>query len=199
MDTPDLSPKAAEIALCAQSLLATRGYNGFSYADISEAVLISKASIHHHFPSKAELVQTVLRRYRAQGRAGLAALEKQVTDPLARLHAYTGYWGACIRDGSSAFCICAMLGSELSAVPELVADEVRGHFLDLAAWLTSLLEQGAAKGIFKLRAAPESEAMALMATVHGGMLAARVYGDAEVFATIVQQGVRQLLAPVRQA
>ena len=199
MDTPDLSPKAAEIALCAQSLLATRGYNGFSYADISEAVLISKASIHHHFPSKAELVQTVLRRYRAQGRVGLAALEKQVTDPLARLHAYTGYWEACIRDGSSAFCICAMLGSELSAVPELVADEVRGHFLDLAAWLTSLLEQGAAKGVFKLHAAPESEAMALMATVHGGMLAARVYGDAEVFATIVQQGVRQLLAPVRQA
>ena len=199
MDTPDLSPKAAEIALCAQSLLATRGYNGFSYADISEAVLISKASIHHHFPSKAELVQTVLRRYRAQGRAGLAALEKQVADPLARLHAYTGYWEACIRDGSSAFCICAMLGSELSAVPELVADEVRGHFLDLTAWLTSLLEQGAARGIFKLRAAPESEAMALMATVHGGMLAARVYGDAEVFATIVQQGVRQLLAPVRQA
>ena len=198
MDTPDLSPKAAEIALCAQSLLATRGYNGFSYADISEAVLISKASIHHHFPSKAELVQTVLRRYRAQGRAGLAALEKQVTDPLARLHAYTGYWEACIRDGSSAFCICAMLGSELSAVPQVVADEVRGHFLDLAAWLTSLLEQGAARGIFKLRAAPESEAMALMATVHGGMLAARVYGDSEVFATIVQQGVRQLLAPVRQ-
>ena len=198
MDNPDLSPKAAEIALCAQSLLATRGYNGFSYADISEAVRISKASIHHHFPSKAELVQTVLRRYRAQGRAGLAALEKQVTDPLARLHAYTGYWGACIRDGSSAFCICAMLGSELSAVPELVADEVRGHFLDLAAWLTSLLEQGAAKGIFKLRAAPESEAMALMATVHGGMLAARVYGDAEVFATIVQQCVRQLLVPVRK-
>lgn len=198
MDTPDLSPKAAEIASCAQLLLATRGYNGFSYADISEAVLISKASIHHHFPSKAELVQTVLRRYRAQGRVGLAALERQVTDPLARLHAYTGYWEACIRDGSSAFCICAMLGSEFSAVPELVADEVRGHFLDLAAWLTSLLEQGAAKGVFKLRAAPESEAMALMATVHGGMLAARVYGDAEVFATIVQQGVRRLLAPARQ-
>src|SRR5687767_9466094 len=103
----DLSPKAAEIAICAQALLATRGYNGFSYADISEAVHISKASIHHHFPSKAELVQTVLRRYREQGREGLAALQKSVADPLDRLRAYTGYWETCIRDGSSPFCICA--------------------------------------------------------------------------------------------
>jgi len=198
MEFIDLSPKATEIAACAQSLLATRGYNGFSYADISEAVHISKASIHFHFPSKAELVQTVLRRYREQGREGLVALEKQVTDPLARLHAYTGYWEACIREGTSPFCICAMLGSELSAIPDAVADEVRGHFLDLATWLTALLAQGAAQGIFRLRANPQAEAMALMATVHGGMLAARVYGDPDVFATIVQQGVSQLLAPVHQ-
>ena len=194
----DLSPKAAEIAQCAQTLLATRGYNGFSYADISEAVQISKASIHHHFPSKAELVQTVLRRYREQGREGLAALQKTVADPLERLHAYTGYWERCIRDGSSPFCICAMLGSELPAIPEAVAEEVRGHFLDLTGWLALVLEQGAAKGIFRLRTDAASEAMALMAVVHGGMLAARVHGDPGAFATVVKQGVGQLLAPRRR-
>jgi len=36
-----------------------------------------------------------------------------------------------------------------------------------------------------------------MATVHGGMLAARVHGDPEAFATVVQQDVKQLLAPER--
>ena len=198
MEVIDLSPKAAEIATCAQSLLATRGYNGFSYADISEAVHISKASIHFHFPSKAELVQTVLRRYREEGRQALAALEKQVADPLARLYAYTGYWEGCIRDGSAPFCICAMLGSELTAIPAPVADEVRGHFRDLATWLASVLEQGAANGTFRLRTDPSVEALALMATVHGGMLAARVYGDPETFAAVVQQGVAQLLASAHQ-
>lgn len=198
METTDLSPKAAEIAACAQTLLATRGYNGFSYADISEAVHIRKASIHFHFPSKAELVQTVLKRYREQGRVGLAAMEKQIADPLARLRAYTGYWATCIRDGTAPFCICAMLGSELSAIPDSVADEVRGHFRDLDAWLARVLEEGAAKGIFRLRTDPKSEAAALMATVHGSMLAARVSGDPEVFATIVQQSVKQLLAPTQQ-
>lgn len=193
MDSSAISPKAAEIATCARSLLAVRGYNGFSYADISEEVHISKASIHFHFPSKAELVQTVLQRHREQGREGLAALKKQVPDPLARLQAYTGYWAGCIRDGSSPFCIFAMLGSELAAIPDEVAVEVRGHFSELAAWLTATLKEGASKGIFRLRTTPQAEAMALMATIHGGMLAARVHGDPESFATIVQQAVGQLV------
>lgn len=193
MDSPEISPRAAEIATCARSLLAVRGYNGFSYADISAAVHISKASIHHHFPSKAELVRTVLQRHREQGRKGLAALEEQVTDPLVRLRAYTGYWEGCIRDGSSPFCIFAMLGSELAAIPDEVAIEVRGHFSDLVAWLTTTLKDGAEKGVFQLRTTPHAEAEALMATVHGGMLAARVHGDPEAFATIVHQGVGQLM------
>ncbi|MEF9673014.1 TetR family transcriptional regulator [Pseudomonas sp. PCH446] len=49
----ELSAKATEIADYAQSLLALGGYNSFSYADIAERVRITKASIHHHFPSKA--------------------------------------------------------------------------------------------------------------------------------------------------
>ena len=193
MEQMNLSPKAAEIVACARSLLATGGYNGFSYADISAAVNITKASVHHHFSSKAELVQTVVRLYREESRRGMAALEEQTADPLAQLRAYTGYWEGCIRDGTSSFCICAMLASELSAVPDEVAVEVRGHFHDLAAWLASLLTRGATKGTFRLRGPAETEAMGLMATVHGGMLAARAHGDPDVFATIVQRGVGLLL------
>ena len=191
----ELSSRATEIVACAQSLLVSGGYNGFSYADIAQSVCISKASIHHHFPSKAELVQTVLRRYREEGRQGMAALENKIVDPLAQLQAYTGYWETCIRDGSSSFCVCAMLAAELTVIPELVADEIRGHFRDLAAWLASILERGAAKGVFHLRASAESEAMTLMATVHGAMLSARAYGDPSVFALVVQAGVGRLTRP----
>lgn len=190
----ELSAKAAEIVTCARSLLAGGGYNSFSYADISASVQISKASIHHHFPSKAELVQTVLVRYREEGRAGLAALEKQIPDPVAQLQAYTGYWVSCIRDGTAPICICAMLSAELPAVPSQVAAEVRGHFLDLAVWLTSVLVKGAAQGSFSLQTSPEAEAMAFMATVHGAMLSARAYGDPEVFARIVEPLMQRLIS-----
>jgi TetR/AcrR family transcriptional regulator, transcriptional repressor for nem operon len=191
----DLSPRATEIVACAQSLLASGGYNGFSYADIAESVQISKASIHHHFPSKSELVQVVLRRYREQGRMGLAALESANPDPLKQLQAYMAYWETCIRDGSSPFCVCAMLAAEFPVIPPEVADEVRGHFRDLTTWLASLLKRGVKKGVFRLHTGAESEAMALVAAVHGAMLSARAYGDSEVFASIVQGSVRQLTRP----
>ena len=194
MDT-ELSPKAAEIVTCARSLLAAGGYNSFSYANISESVRISKASIHHHFPSKADLVQTVIARYREEARTGMAALERQISDPAAQLQAYTEYWAACIRDSSLPFCICAMLAAELPAIPSAVADEVRGHFSDLAAWLASVLAKGASQGAFSLQASPEAEAMAFMATVHGAMLSARAHGDPKVFVQIVQPLLRRLTSP----
>ena len=190
----DLSPKAAEIVACARTLLAAGGYNGFSYADISERVGISKPSVHHHFASKAELVHAVVKLYRQETRAGLKALD-QIADPAKRLQAYTGYWASCIRDGTASFCVCAMLAAEMMAIPPDVADEVRGHFQDVSTWLASVLKAGAATKDFRLQTSAESEARALLATVHGAMLSARAYGNPKLFATIVQRGVEQLTSP----
>ena len=190
----ELSPKAVEIAAHARSLLAAGGYNSFSYADISKRVQISKASIHHHFPSKAELVKVVVAQYREEARQGLAALERQLDDPLAALKAYVDYWSTCIRDGTSPFCICAMLAAELPTIPPEIADEVRGHFQDLSAWLASVLKKGKARGQFQLHGSAAVEARAFMATVHGAMLAARAFGDPQMFQAIVHPAIARLTA-----
>lgn len=188
----ELSPKAAEIVAHARSLLEAGGYNSFSYADISARVHISKASIHHHFPSKTELVRVVVARYREEAREGMAALEQQLADPLAELNAYADYWSTCIRGGTSSFCICAMLAMELPTIPSEIADEVRQHFQDLTAWLTSVLKKGKAKGQFHLQGSPAIEAKAFMAAVHGAMLAARGSDDPQTFETLVRLSIDKL-------
>ncbi|MEW9570257.1 TetR/AcrR family transcriptional regulator [Rhodanobacter sp. Si-c] len=187
-----LSPKAAEIVTYARLLLEAGGYNSFSYADISARVHISKASIHHHFPSKAELVRIVVARYREEARGGMEALDRELADPLAELKAYVDYWATCIRGGTSSFCICAMLAAELPAIPSEVADEVRGHFQDLTAWLASLFKKGKAKGQLHLQGSPALEAKAFMAAVHGAMLAARGTGDPENFRALAQFSIGRL-------
>jgi len=188
----EFSPRAAEIATHARFFLAAGGYNSFSYADISDRVHISKASIHHHFPSKAELVRAVVAQYREEAREGMDVLDRQLADPLEELNAYADYWSTCIRDGTSSFCICAMLAVELPTIPDEVADEVRGHFQDLTTWLASILKRGMAKGQFHLRGSPAIEAKAFMATVHGAMLAARAFVDPKTFRAIVQPAIRRL-------
>lgn len=113
----ELSAKAREIVACAKALLAVGGYHSFSYADISAAVKISKPSIHHHFPSKAELVETVVAVYREETRAGLAQLERHMSGPFEQLQGYTNFWAACVRDRETSFCVCAMLATEMPTLP----------------------------------------------------------------------------------
>ena len=177
----NLSTTSDEILDCARSLIVAGGYNGFSYADIAEAVGIRKASIHHHFPSKVDLVRTLVARYRGEAVAGLSKLELQASDPLDQLRFYLGYWEACIADANAPFCVCALLASQLPVLPEPIGLEVRAHFLSLSKWLTAVLERGAQNGQLKLTNTPHAEAEAFMATVHGAMLSARAYGDAKAF------------------
>ena len=188
------STTSDDILACARALIVAGGYNGFSYADIAEVVGIRKASIHHHFPGKVDLVRTLVARYRQEAQAGMALLELQVSDPLDLLRAYTGYWEACIADASAPFCVCALLAGQLPVLPEEVALEVRAHFRTLSAWLTSVLERGARHGRFQLTGTARAEAEMFMATVHGAMLSARAYGDPQIFGAVMNPLLERLVS-----
>ncbi|WP_413733560.1 TetR/AcrR family transcriptional regulator [Sodalis sp. RH21] len=191
--TAERSQKANEIISYTRQLLTSGGYRSFSFADISEKVNIRKASIYHHFTSKADLVRTVVAQYRAEAQAGMQILNHKINDPAAELQAYADYWSTCIRDGSSPFCICVMLAAELPTLPPEVAAEVSGHFTDLSDWLAALLRRGENKNVFQLRDIPSAEANLLMATIHGAMLAARAFDDVEIFQQIVQPSINNII------
>ncbi|MBN9083382.1 MAG: TetR family transcriptional regulator [Rhizobiales bacterium 62-17] len=193
----NLSTTSDDILRCARSLIIAGGYNGFSYADISQVVGIRKASIHHHFPSKAELVRTLVARYREEAEVGIAELERHHPEPVDQLRAYTGFWRDCIADGSVTFCVCALLASEIPALPPEIALEVRAYFRALSAWLTSVMERGAKQGTLALSGTARSEAESFMATVHGAMLSARAYGDPKIFDAVTHPLIERL-AVVRQ-
>jgi TetR/AcrR family transcriptional repressor of nem operon len=190
-----LSTQAGRIVDCAQELIAVGGYNGFSYADISERVGITKASIHHYFPKKSDLVRVLVQRYRGVAAAGLATLAEQVPSPFARLNAYATWWATCIGDGSVPICICAMLAAELPALPTDVAVEVRLYFVELAAWLEAAIAAGRDDRSLASELDPAIEAQAFMATVHGAMLSARVSGDPRLFERSVRAALARMAAP----
>lgn len=185
-----------QILDCTRKLIVSGGYNGFSYADISEVVGIRKASIHHHFPTKVDLVRTLVSQYRQDAEVGIAGLEHDVPDPIEQLRAYIGHWAKCIADGSRPFCICALLASELPLLPPDVAVEVRAYFRILSAWLTRVFERASELGSIHIFRPAEVEAELFMATVHGAMLSARVYGDAKVF-ELITTGALDGITPKR--
>ncbi len=157
-----LGETAGKLVGGARQLIMRGGYNGFSYADLAEQFGIRKASIHHHFPSKVDLVVAVVEQGRAGIRAQIAALEEGSPVAMEQLLFYTGYWERCITDQSAPFCLAAVLGAELPSLPPEIAGSVRGHFSDLATWLTHILALGVEQGTMKLESSPAIEAETFM-------------------------------------
>ena len=190
-----LSNTSEDILTCARALIVAGGYNGFSYADIADVVGVRKASIHHHFPNKVDLVKAIVVQHRQATADGIERLQQAIPGPLAMLRAYTQYWEKCIEDLSAPFCVCALLAGELPILPADVAVEVRGYFRFLSGWMASVLERGVQQGTIRLMQPPEVEAEVFMATVHGAMLSARAYGDAKVFGAITAAQLARVEAP----
>ncbi|KUY68586.1 TetR family transcriptional regulator [Burkholderia cepacia] len=190
---------AGRILEAGRQLIMRRGYSGFSYADIADAIDIRKASIHHHFPTKADLAVAVLQQSQAKFDADMALLDASGADALVQMRAYIGYWERCIADDSAPFCVAGMLGAELPALPDEVARAVTAHFDDLAAWLVRVLEAGVKDGIVQPDVSVQTEAATFVALVYGAMLAARAYGNAGMFRDVTGGAVERLAVPRKRA
>jgi TetR/AcrR family transcriptional repressor of nem operon len=173
----------------AHALILERGYNAFSYADLAEQVGIRKASIHHHFPTKADLVEALLLRYRQRIQATSSELASQVPDPHEQIEMFLDHWTRCIEDKSEPICLALVLAAELPSLPGKVAAAVSGHFVEFGAALRHVIE---AAGFPSDEAAGRAEAF--MALFHGAMISARASGDPACFARVTRVAMPLLLA-----
>lgn len=176
----------------AHASIITGGYNSFSYAHIAAVVGIRKASIHHHFPTKLDLVRVLVKKYREDAEAGIAAIERNVEGPLEQVESYAKFWESCIGSPESSYCLCALLATQIPVLPDKIVYEIKAYFRALSAFFASALEHAAEQGIVTLATSARWEAETLMAVMHGAMLSARAYGDPQVFATITEPAIDRL-------
>src|ERR1039458_4825940 len=88
----------------AERLVQVRGFNGFSYADIAAELAITKASLHHHFPSKAGLGEALILLYTERFIDALAAIDAEASAAPAKLNAYAGLYVDVLRE--ERMCLC---------------------------------------------------------------------------------------------
>ena len=177
---------AGRILDVAERLVQTRGYNGFSYADISSELRIRNASVHYHFPSKADLGKRLIARYRENFMAALAGLEADSTDARRRLRAYVDLWAGVLRD-QQRMCLCGMMAADLAALPAVVRTELKRFFDANEEWLVRVLTAGRKAKALRLAGTPEVEARLLTMGLEGAMLVARSYGEPHRFDEIAKR------------
>jgi TetR/AcrR family transcriptional repressor of nem operon len=174
----------------AERLVQTRGFNGFSYADIAAELGITKASLHYHFATKAELGRTLVARYTDAFEGALQKISAEQADAHERLRAYVKLYADVISDGR--MCLCGMVAAEYGTLPVPMQSAIRLFFEFNESWLARVLEQGSQQGCLALRVAPRDMASMLVGALEGEMLVARTYGDAGRFESAARLLIGQL-------
>jgi TetR/AcrR family transcriptional repressor of nem operon len=177
---------AGRILDIAERLVQTRGYNGFSYADISAELRIRNASVHYHFPSKTDLGRKLVARYRENFMAALAGLEAESGDARRRLRRYAGLWARVLRDRDR-MCLCGMMAADIATLPRPVRAEIRRFFDENEAWLVRVITEGRKAKSLRFSSTPEVEARLLTMGLEGAMLVARSYGEPRRFEEIAHR------------
>jgi len=174
------SSKAATAILdVAEQLAQARGYNGFSYADIAAQLGVTKASLHYHFPSKAELGRALIARYQAVFAAALESIDRQAAKPAERLRQYVGLYDAVMRNDR--ICLCGMLAAEYATLPAPMQEGLKLFFDMNERWLTAALLDGRRSGAFSFKESAKERARVFLGALEGAMLVARSYGDPRRF------------------
>lgn len=172
----ELTPSAERVVDAAQRLIQQYGYNGFSYDDISREIDIKKPSIHHHFRTKAELVQTIVQRYGHRFGAALQAIDDSEPDPVQRLARYGALFEATYQQDRR-LCVCGILGAEAASISPAVAEDVRVFFQMNLDWLTATIVAGERAGKLRVRGSAQSQAYGLLSALEGAMMVGRGFGS----------------------
>ena len=184
LDTPQ------RILDVAERLVQTRGFNGFSYADIAEALKVTKASLHYHFPGKADLGKRLIERYEANFLAALARIDAEAKDGREKLKRYVQIYMDVVK--ANRMCLCGMLAAEYGTLPEPMRVEMR-HFFDAnERWLTAVLNEGKKEKVLKFAGSSVEAARALVGSLEGAMMIARSYGDPKRFKAVTERVLADL-------
>ncbi|MFI4977776.1 MAG: TetR/AcrR family transcriptional regulator [Solirubrobacterales bacterium] len=169
----------------AERLVQVRGFNGFSYADVATELAVTKASLHYHFPGKAELGEALVARYAQRFADALTAIDADMAEAPAKLGAYASLYTDVLRE--QRMCLCGMLAAEYETLAAPIRDAVVAFLDDNEVWLERVLEQGRKDESLRFTGSSQETARSIVSGLEGAMLVARPYGGVERFETAATQ------------
>ncbi len=167
---------SAQIIDIAQEYIQKVGFHAFSYRDIAERVGIRTASIHYHFPTKADLAKAIVERVRAVTDTAVAEIDAKGGSASERLRRFCGLFLQTWGEGDR-LCPMCMLAMGQDAIPDDVQAGVREFWRGGELWVAQTVRDGQATGEFIGDLRPEAVGRTFVAALEGGMVAARAFSD----------------------
>jgi len=161
-----VSETAERLMDLAEERMREAGYHGFSFRELAAKIGIKSASVHHHFPTKADMAAAVARRYLERFLENVAPKPGETGEDVIAVYR-SAFRRSIEQDGG--MCLSGMLGAESGGLPTEVAEEIENFF------------RRAVEDLAQRLGGSEDRAFAVLATLEGALIIARAYGEVAAF------------------
>lgn len=168
----------------AEDLLLDRGYNGFSYKDISGVLNIRNASIHYHFPQKTDLGVAIIQRATHRFQKWATHIDRKDLPCSKKLDEFCLIFKKFVEEKQ--VCLGGTLQTDYKTLPEEMQKEAQFFLARTLQWLESFLAAGRKKGVFNFPGSAADQALLTIASLQGAIQIVRVTSPASFDATVKQ-------------
>jgi TetR/AcrR family transcriptional repressor of nem operon len=170
----------------AQAMILDRGYAGMSLDALIGSLGLTKGAFFHHFRSKEDLAQTLIRRYSDDGvalfRNSLARARKLSDDPLQQFLILIGLYEELFEQLTEPYpgCLLASYVYELQQFSPDMRDIINQEFILSRTELSKLIRQIMRRYPPRADVDPVSLADGFMSLFEGAFILSKSLGEAQI-------------------
>jgi TetR/AcrR family transcriptional regulator, transcriptional repressor for nem operon len=155
-----------------EEFILTKGYNGFSYQDISSVLGIKNAAIHYYFPNKENLGASILKTNIQRFEEMVENMQNRKFDEWKQLESFMKIYLKSNRENK--ICIIGSLGTDINTLPAPIHKELTKMIERIMEWMEKILDSGKEKGLFEFRISPQEQALRILGMLIAGLQLARI-------------------------
>lgn len=155
-----------------ENLIRTKGYNAFSYQDISKELGVKNAAIHYYFPSKENLGTSIVKTNIQRFEEMVDNMHSRGFDELQQLDTFIKIYMKSHREQK--LCLVGSLGPDLNTLNNSTKSELIKMTEIILNWLTNILATGKTKNIFKFNEDPHHRATVIFSSLVASLQLARI-------------------------
>lgn len=168
----------------AERCLQLKGYNGFSYKDLSKVIGIKTSSIHYYYPTKVDLVVGVIAFYEEGFIEDLTRISRAEQSIAEKLIDFTNVIFAKTFSDDCKMCLGGILAAEVCDLDPKIQAKLKHFFAKIESWIVSIIKDASVDRPLKDKAMPEIFAKQLIIQIEGALILARLFDDRYYLSTI---------------
>jgi len=177
--------KRTEIIQLADNLIRQKGYNAFSFYEISDKIGIKTASIHYHFPTKSDLGVAVIDQHMQNLNEMTETLHTK--SPLEKLDKFFSIYANIKKENN--VCLVGSLATDFQTLDPKVQHRLKSFSSLILDWVSEFLEEGKNDNVFEFEGPSRTKALMIISNMLAIVQLSRLTDD-NVFKT-VKESIKQ--------